>query len=316
MNSNRVGRLALILVGGVGGLAGALAPGAAALAQPVANDLPVGSCITAYGNSGKIIDKVQGGYRMQVDGDPNGTPSVVSAASARPAACTGGQAPAPAPAAVQGAPAGLKVGACVTAYGQSGKIAGVVQGGYRIASDADPQGVPFVAAASSVRSSACAAAVRPAAAVAAKVPVRAPHGPAPAQAPVQHAAAGCPGSSSPAGLSGRDKSFASALLSNWTTPARPGEDGATTAKIQSLVIGAARPANFADQRNFSVRAGASMYPGRVKFTLCVDYRTRASYHYGDENVTCYASPADGSPRCSLAAHTAGLENPRDWEVLK
>ena len=306
MNSNRVRRLALNLAGGLGGLAGALAPGAAPLAQVVANDLPVGSCITAYGNSGKIVDKVQGGYRMLADGDPGGTPSVVSAASARPAACTGGKAPAPAPAPVQGAPAGLKPGACVTAYGQSGKITSTVQGGYRIASDADPQGAPFVAAASSVRPSACAVAARPPVA-AAKVP---------APGPMQHAAAGCPGSSSPAGLNARDKSFAGALLSNWSTPARPGSDGATTAKIQSLVIGPARPANFTDQRQFSVRAGAPMYPGRVKFTLCVDYRTEASYHYSDENVTCYASPADGSPLCSLAAHTAGLENPRDWSVPK
>ena len=310
VGSGRV-RLWLATAGGLGGLAGVLALAAGAASQPVPNDLPVGSCIMAYGNTGKIVDKVQGGYRMLNDGDASGVPVVVSASSAKPAACAGGAPALPPAAAMQGPTAGLKVGACATAYGQSGKIVAAVQGGYRIASDADPQGTPFVAAASSVHASTCQTpAAKPAGTPAKAQPQVA------AAAPPQHDAAGCPGSSSPAGLAGRDKGFAGALLSNWTTPARPGSDGATTAKIQSLVMGPGRPANYMDQRQFGVPAGATMYPGRVKFTMCTDFRTEANYSYADENVTCYGNPADGSPTCSLAAHTTGLDSPRNWSVPK
>ncbi len=228
----------------------------------------------------------------------------MSVSAAIVAVSTSGMVPA-APAAAQRAE--LPLGTCVTAYGNTGRIVESIQNGYRIATDADPTGTAMVAPASDTKPSACKTAAPPAVRAAAAAP-----NPAPAMA---GGGTGCFVSSAPAGLAGRGQAFAAVLLRHWTVPADPGSDGATTAQIQSLQIGTPHAAIYSDLRQYAVAPGGAVYPLRLKFTLCKDYRTYAHYHAAEENAVCFAAAAGGT-ECSLTGHTAGLADPRDWDVRK
>ena len=202
----------------------------------------------------------------------------------------------------------LPVGECVAAYGNSGRIVEIIQNGYRIATDAEPAGTPMVATASDTKSAPCGAPAP--AAQAAHPAAQAPF----AQAP-QQAGAGCPPSSAPAGLAGRDQTFAAVLLSHWDAPADPGSDGAVTSQIETIEVGSPQTPTFMDRRQYAVSEDAPIYPLRVKFTLCKDYRTQANYHSAEENFVCFPA-AGGGIECSMSGHTAGLAAPRDWVVRK
>lgn len=217
------------------------------------------------------------------------------------------------PTAAQPVPNDLPIGTCVAAYGSSGRIVDKVPGGYRIASD-EPGGSPFIGTAASTVRAACKGA--PAAAPAGPVqPPRAAVAPAKATAPQQGATGkNCPASSA-AAVSGQARNYANAILSNWTTPAAPGSDGAVTAVIESVKVGAARKATFWDKDNASLNPAKPVIPMVVKATMCTDFRTRMTYHQVQENFICYTKSAGGLA-CGEIAHSGDLPQPRNWEVLK
>ena len=211
----------------------------------------------------------------------------------------------------------MPVGTCVTAYGESGKIVGYVQGGYRVASDANPNGTPFVASASGTTKTSCTVtqgvtrpvAERPARPATAAVPGNLPNG---ATLPPRGGA--CFGSST-GGLTGPARIFGSLIVSNWAAPAHPGSDGAVTVKVDSLRVGVSRRATFWDRDNNTLDARAPVTPVIARVTTCTDYRTRLDYREVQENFLCYTK-AIGGLACGETAHTADLPQPRNWDVKK
>jgi hypothetical protein len=98
-------------------------------------------------------------------------------------------------------------------------------------------------------------------------------------------------------------------------PARPGEDGAVTAQIRAVKVGAQMPATVVDRANFQIQEGAPLYPVRVTLATCTDYRTRVVHNIIERNYACFTRSTGGFA-CSQTARSADLQQDVQRSVNK
>jgi hypothetical protein len=116
-----------------------------------------------------------------------------------------------------------------------------------------------------------------------------------------------------AGGSGLDGRVRSILVRTFSHEPQPGEDGRITVHINSLRMGASRPASPVDAVQYQTVAGRTMYDVRVSFDTCTDYNRRLVLVRRDRNFVCFRR-ASGPLDCSMTADSANLAQDMQRDV--
>jgi hypothetical protein len=186
---------------------------------------------------------------------------------------------------------GLAVGACVMIHGQPGRIVRLTPGGYVIQTQGQPADQAMNWARSDVTPGPCPAAPMP----------------NPAQPPP--GAVACPVANA-ANLGGgaQGQTIAAAIQAIMNHPAPAGMDGAESATILSLQVGAPRAWSVADSQNFSADPNQPVYDAQATLELCTDYRAAIDLRQEVSNFECFTSPA-GQFTCQASGTVNGMPGP-------
>lgn len=193
----------------------------------------------------------------------------------------------PVPAGAQG----LGPGACVTVQGgpASGRIVQATPGGYIVQGAGQDMAMNWAAN-------------------------RVHPGPCPADAGQANQMKACPPSDpDSAGATGLERTFRGAVRQTIEHPAVVGADGAVTVTFQSFQVGGPRAWTPDDARNFTADPSRPVYPLRVKFTSCTDFRTAIEVCQQEENYDCFTQPT-GQTACQMSGHTGNLMQAAHFEV--
>jgi hypothetical protein len=203
--------------------------------------------------------------------------------------------------AVPSAPAeaadGLAVGACVTVRGQPspGRIIALSRGGYVVQGQGKAPSEAMNWATTDVDPGPC------------------PAPPNAAQLAQPHA---CFASDSDSlGATVLEQGFRGAVRQTIERAPAPGYDGAVTVSFQSFKVGAGRRWTAADSFNFSADPGKPVYPLRVKFTSCTDYRTAIELRQQESNYECFTTPT-GETVCQMSGNSGGMMQPTTQRIPK
>ena len=192
---------------------------------------------------------------------------------------------------------GLAVGACVTVRGQPspGRIIALSRGGYVVQAEGKAPSEAMNWATMDVDPGPC------------------PAAPNAAQLAQPHA---CFASDSDGlGATALEQSFRGAVRQTIERPAAPGADGAVTVSFQSFKIGAARRWTAVDSFNFSADQSKPVYPLRVKFTSCTDYRAAIELRQQESNYDCFTTPT-GETACQMSGSSGGMMQPTTQRIPK
>ena len=192
---------------------------------------------------------------------------------------------------------GLAVGACVSVRGQPapGRIIALSRGGYVVQAEGKAPSEAMNWATMDVDPGPC------------------PTAPNAVQLAQPHA---CFASDSDSlGASALEQGFRGAVRQTIERAAAPGSDGAATVSFQSFKIGAGRRWTAADSFNFSADQGKPVYPLRVKFTSCTDYRTAIELRQQESNYDCFTTPT-GETACQMSGNSGGMMQPTTQRIPK
>lgn len=121
--------------------------------------------------------------------------------------------------------------------------------------------------------------------------------------------------SDPAAGAGLEGQVRSILVRTFSHEPQLGEDGRITVHINSLRMGASRPASPVDAVQYQTVAGRTIYDVRVSFDTCTDYNRRVVLVRRDRNFVCFRR-ASGPLDCSMTANSAALAPDVKREVPK
>lgn len=105
---------------------------------------------------------------------------------------------------------------------------------------------------------------------------------------------------------GVEANIRAVIVKNASRPAQPGMDGAVTAQIRAIKVGAPMRATIVDRANFQIPEGSTVYPVRATLATCTDYRTRVVHHVVERNYACFQRPTGGID-CSQTARSQDLQ---------
>ena len=191
----------------------------------------------------------------------------------------------------------LAVGACVSVRGQPapGRIIALSRGGYVVQAEGKAPSEAMNWATMDVDPGPC------------------PAAPNAAQLAQPHA---CFASDSDSlGATALEQSFRGAVRQTIERAAAPGSDGAVTVSFQSFKIGAGRRWTAADGFNFSADQSKPVYPLRIKFTSCTDYRTAIELRQQESNYECFTTPT-GETACQMSGNSGGMMQPTTQRIPK